>query len=185
MSRKKTTPGIPRIEEWVIRFSQKEWDEAKRGDYEEIYREFTEKSGIARGKILFLLYILRSFFPCLINSISWRIMMFANYLKVAFRNLRRQKLYSVINIIGLAIGITCVLFILIYVQNELSYDRYHEKADRIYRLAVSIRMGGNELERAIVGAPTAAALVNDFPEVEDAVRFRSGGNRLSVRILFS
>ena len=176
MSRNSKIPKIPKTAEWMIRFSQKDWDEAKRGDYEEIYREFHEESGMIRGEFRFWFYILRSFIPSLKNDISWRILMFHNYLKVAFRNLRRQKLYSAINIIGLAIGITCVLFILFYVQHELSYDRYHEKADRIYRLAVSIRMGGNELERAIVGAPTAAALVNDFPEVEDAVRLRTGGN---------
>jgi len=87
-------------------------------------------------------YVLRSFVPSLKNSISWRMMMFHNYFKVAFRNLRRQKLYSAINMIGLSIGITCVLFILFYVQHELSYDRYHDKADRIYRIAVSVRMGG-------------------------------------------
>lgn len=176
MNRKRAIPKIPKMAEWVIRFSQKDWDETKRGDYEEIFGEFSDESGIIRGKLRFFFYILRSFVPSLRNSISWRIMMFHNYLKIALRNLRRQKLYSAINVIGLAIGITCVLFILLYVQHELSYDRYHEKADRIYRLAVSIRMGGNELERAIVGAPTAAALVNDFPEVEDAVRLRSGGN---------
>jgi putative ABC transport system permease protein len=176
MSRKKTIPKIPRMTEWMIRCLHKDWDEAKNGDYEEIYRGFFEESGKIRGKFRFWVYILRSFIPFLRNSISWRIMMFHNYIKVAFRNLHRQKLYSAINIIGLAIGITCVLFILFYVQYELSYDRYHEKADRIYRLAVSIRMGGNELERAIVGAPTAAALVTDFPEVAEAVRLRTGGN---------
>ncbi len=176
MKRKSSMGKIPRIVEWLIRFSQKNWDEAKSGDYEEIYRGFLEKSGRTRGMCRFWFYILRSFVPALKNSISWRMMMFHNYFKVAFRNLRRQKLYSAINIVGLAFGIMCVLFILFYVQHELSYDRYHAKADRIYRLAVSVRMGGNELDRAIVGAPTAAALVSDFPEVADAVRLKTGGN---------
>jgi len=176
VKRKRAVPKITKAAEWIIRSYQKDWDETKRGDYEEIYREFSDESGIMRGKLRFFIYILRSLVPSLRNSISWRFMMLHNYLKIAIRNLRRQKLYSAINIIGLAIGITSVLFILLYVQHELSHDRYHEKANRIYRIAASIRMGGNDLERAIVGAPTAAALVNDFPEVEDAVRLKTGGN---------
>ncbi len=176
MSPKTRTARIPKFAEWVIRFCERELDDAKRGDYEEVFHGFVEEYGIRRGSQRFWFYVLCSFVLSIKIYFCWRIMMFHNYFKVALRNLRRQRLYSAINIIGLAIGIACFLFITLYVQHELSYDRYHEKADRIYRLAVSIRMGGNDLERAIVGAPTAAALVDDFPEVEDAVRFRSGGN---------
>ncbi len=103
--------------------------------------------------------------------------MIKNYIKVALRNIKRNKLYSAINILGLAAGITCILFILSYVAYELSYDRYHEKAGRIYRIALAFKLGGTESDRAIVGAPTAAALVNDFPEVEDVVRLKSAGSQ--------
>jgi putative ABC transport system permease protein len=103
--------------------------------------------------------------------------MIKNYIKVSLRNIKRNKLYSAINIIGFAAGITCALFILYYVAYELSYDRYHAKADRIYRIALSFKLGGTESDRAIVGAPTAAALVNDFPEIEDAVRLKSAGSQ--------
>ncbi|NOR13974.1 MAG: hypothetical protein GQ545_12040, partial [Candidatus Aminicenantes bacterium] len=64
--------------------------------------------------------------------------MLLNYIKTAFRNIRRNKLYSVLNIAGLAIGVTCCLLILLYVQDELSYDRFHEKADRIFRVCTII-----------------------------------------------
>ncbi len=101
--------------------------------------------------------------------------MFNNYLKVALRNLLRHKFYSTLNITGLAVGIACCLLILLYVMHELSYDRYHEKADRIFRLAVSMNFGGTEGEIGVVGAPTAAALVNDYPEVVDAIRFQQTG----------
>jgi putative ABC transport system permease protein len=103
--------------------------------------------------------------------------MIKNYIKFTLRNIKRNKLYSAINIFGLAAGITCVLFILSYVAYELSYDRYHEKADRIYRIALSFKLGGIESDRAIVGAPTATALVNDFTEVEDAVRLKNAGSQ--------
>jgi hypothetical protein len=62
--------------------------------------------------------------------------MFRNYLVVAWRNLVRQKIYSAINIAGLAIGMACATLILLWVQDELSYDRCHEKADQIYRVVI-------------------------------------------------
>ena len=98
--------------------------------------------------------------------------MIQNYLKVAIRNLLRHKFYSMINITGLAVGITCCLLILLYIRHELSYDRYHEKANRIYRLTMSFSFGGTVGDIATVGAPVAAALVNDYPEVVDAMRFQ-------------
>ena len=68
--------------------------------------------------------------------------MFRNYLTVAFRHLNRQKGYSAINVMSLALGIACALLILLYIRDELSYDRYHEKADRIYRV-ISEERGGD------------------------------------------
>jgi putative ABC transport system permease protein len=74
--------------------------------------------------------------------------MFSTYLKTAFRNLTRHKTYSMINIVGLAMGLTCAMLILLWVQDELSFDRYHKNADSIYRLLVqypdgSWRPGGS------------------------------------------
>ena len=64
--------------------------------------------------------------------------MLKNYLKIAFRNLRKHKAYSLINIAGLAIGLACFTLIMLFVQDEWSYDRYHPNADRLYRIAVEI-----------------------------------------------
>jgi len=102
--------------------------------------------------------------------------MLKNYIKTALRNISKQKGYSLINILGLAIGMSSCLLILMYVQHELSYDRYHEHADRIYRVAGSYRMGGRDFETATVGAPVAKALLEDYFEVEEAVRFRDRGS---------
>jgi len=101
--------------------------------------------------------------------------MFKNYLKIAFRNLIRQKGYSFINITGLAIGIASCLLIFLYVQDELSYDRYNEKADRIYRVCIHGIVGSNEFNQTVTAAPMAQALVNDYPEVEAATRFWNFG----------
>ncbi len=105
--------------------------------------------------------------------------MFINYLKIAVRNLLRHKGYSLLNIAGLAIGMACCILILLYVRDELSYDRYNTKADRIYRVASDINFGGKHIQIAVAPAPLAEALVRDLPEVEGAVRFRTQGSFLA------
>ncbi len=101
--------------------------------------------------------------------------MFKNYLKVALRNIIRYKGYSFINIAGMAIGIACCILIFLYVQDELSYDRYHEKSQRTYRVTTRGVVGGNEFDMAISSAPLGATLVRDFPEVIETARFRNFG----------
>ena len=90
--------------------------------------------------------------------------MLKNYLKIALRNLRRHKAYTFINVFGLAVGLACCLLILFYVQDELSYDTYHEKADRIHRLVRS--------RSAYTAAPMAPALVAEMPRVSHAARIQ-------------
>ncbi len=104
--------------------------------------------------------------------------MFKNYLKIAARNLLKHQAYSLINVLGLAIGMACCILILLYVQNELRYDRHHEKAGRIYRVASDHKFGGTHFQMAVSPAPMAEALVRDFPEVESAARFRGYGSFL-------
>jgi len=100
--------------------------------------------------------------------------MFKNYLKIALRILKRYKAYSFINIAGLAIGLACCLLILLYVQYERSYDRYHQNADHICRVVEELDFFGNKSHMAITPAPFAPAMKNEFPEVKDAVRFMKG-----------
>lgn len=105
--------------------------------------------------------------------------MLKNYLKVALRNLWKQKTFSAINIIGLATGLACFILIALYVTDELSYDRYNEKAERIYRVNADIRFGGNEMRLAVNSDPMGPTLKKDFPEVEEYVRFyASNGHRM-------
>lgn len=96
--------------------------------------------------------------------------MLKNYLKTALRNILRHKGFSFINLSGLAIGMSCCVILFLYIQSELSYDRFHEKAGRIFRV-ISQSEGNGEIDRfARTPAPLATALLNDFPEVEKAVR---------------
>ena len=97
--------------------------------------------------------------------------MFQNYLKVAYRNLVRHKPFSAINILGLAIGMACCILILLYVEDELSYDRHHEHAHRIYRIAEEAHVKGKTRRFALTPFPMGPALVQDYPIVVDAVRF--------------
>jgi putative ABC transport system permease protein len=101
--------------------------------------------------------------------------MIRNYIKTAFRSLTKNKGFTAINVLGLALGLATCLLIVFYVFDELSYDRYNVNLDRIYRINNSIRFGGNSNDYAVVPAPLAAALKNDFPEIEQITRFRTGG----------
>ena len=101
--------------------------------------------------------------------------MLKNYIKTAVRNLLKRKGYSLINIVGLAIGMASCLLILMFVIDELNYDAYNEKADRIYRVAGSFFYGGRSFDIAVAPAPMAQVLIDEFPEVENAVRFRQRG----------
>ncbi|MBU0711903.1 ABC transporter permease [bacterium] len=101
--------------------------------------------------------------------------MIKNYLKVALRNISRHKVYSFINILGLAIGLTACILILLYLQYELSYDRWNDKADRIYRIALHGILGENEFNGSVACAPLAKTLIAEFPEVESTARIRTYG----------
>jgi len=101
--------------------------------------------------------------------------MIRNYFKIAFRNLWKNKGFSAINIIGLAIGITTCLIILLFVYNELSYDRFNAKADSIVRVTFQGSVAGNKFNEASVMPPVAQTMKADFPEVLDATRIRDYG----------
>jgi putative ABC transport system permease protein len=97
-----------------------------------------------------------------------------NYLKIALRKLRKQKAYSFINIAGLAIGLAACLLISLWVKDELSYDKYHEKADRIYRVAQFEEIGGVSERLAVAPFAAAPAFAADIPEVETYARLLRG-----------
>lgn len=104
--------------------------------------------------------------------------MIKNYLIVALRNLWRHRGYTLINIFGLTIGLASSIFILLYVVNELTYDKFHDKSDQIYRIWISGSMPATEMRHAVSSPPMAEALLNDYPEVENAVRMRKSGGWL-------
>lgn len=96
--------------------------------------------------------------------------MFQNYFKVAVRNILKHKFFSAINILGMTIGITACLLIVLYVSDELSYDRFHAKADKIYQVGLHGKIGGQDVTVANTCPPLADALMTDIPEVAASIR---------------
>src|SRR5689334_16848392 len=101
--------------------------------------------------------------------------MFQNYLKTAWRNLMKHKTFSFINITGLSIGIAVCFIIMLYVQDELSYDRFNRNADNIVRVVFNAVINGGKINESAVMAPVARTMKNDYPEVQDATRLMAYG----------
>jgi len=102
-----------------------------------------------------------------------------NYLKIALRNIKKHTWYSIINIAGLAIGMTCCILILLWVQDELSYDRFHENASDIYRVIQDINFADHSTTWTITQGPLGPSLKKDFPEIINATRITGRGFRLT------
>ncbi|QJW91485.1 FtsX-like permease family protein [Spirosoma taeanense] len=107
--------------------------------------------------------------------------MLRNYFKIAWRTLSKQRGLTFINIVGLATGLACCLLITLYVLDELSYDRYNTKADRIYRIHTDIKFGGNDMHFAVSPDPVGQTLKQDYPQVEQFVRLHQRGTWLVKR----
>ncbi|MCK5148026.1 ABC transporter permease, partial [bacterium] len=141
-------------------------------DLEYRYQQDVSKKGRIYARFQQYCNFLPIILPLISDLCKGAVMMLGNYSKIAMRNLRKHKAYTAINIMGLAIGMLCTMLILLWVQDELSYDKYNEKADRIIRVtrrwlnsdgAVSLHLGH-------VAPPIAPLLKTDFPEIEHIVR---------------
>ena len=149
------------------------------GDFEEMHERISFKRGKTMAQLWYVFQILKLLPSYFKNYFIWSTNMFRNYLRIALRNINKYRAYSFINIAGLAIGMACCILIIQFVRDELSYDRYHEKADRIYRLVDALDVSQPTSRYfALSSAPFAPALKKEFPEVENAVRFFLGRRRL-------
>lgn len=101
--------------------------------------------------------------------------MINNYFKIAWRTLLRNKLFSSINILGLSLGIALCFLIMLFVQDELSFDKYNKNADRIARVIFNANINGGKIHESVIMPPVAAVLKKDFPEVQDATRVMNFG----------
>ena len=107
--------------------------------------------------------------------------MFRNYLVTALRNIVRHKLYSFINIVGLAIGLACVTFVILFIRDELSFDKWIPDTQNLYRIELSVYVPGSEpLDMAVAPFPMPAAMRDEIPEVTGMTRFNPETTTLIV-----
>lgn len=147
------------------------------GDFEEIYSEIAGKEGRMHALLWYWAQIIKLLPSHFINAIYWRIVMFRNYLKMTIRNMRRHTIYSFINVIGLAIGMACCILILLWVLQELSFDRFHEKKDRLFRVLQHIKYS-EVVTWSITQGPLGPALKEEIPEIDDFARYENARWRL-------
>ncbi len=148
------------------------------GDFEEIHAEVMLDKGKLFAGLWFWGQVLKSLPAYIRNSFFWSAHMFKNYLKVAFRNIKRHKGYSFINLTGLAIGMACCLLISLWVLDELSFNRFHTQVDQLYRVEFDQNYSGKLFHVTVSPYPMARALEAEIPEIEHAVRSTSMGELL-------
>lgn len=160
----------PVIAKWLLRrLANRDETAAIIGDFEEEFFERANSRGFFRARLWYWRLVLISLPSFFTNVCYGSGSMFNNYLTVALRNVRRHKGFSSINIAGLAIGMAASVLIGIYVLHELSFDRHHAKADRIYRVVAQFDPGG-EKRSAYTVPPMAQAMRDELPEVEQVAR---------------
>lgn len=162
----------PPLAVWLLRaVTHHEVRYAVEGDYEETYVWLAEQEGEQAARRWYWRQVLRSIPLYFFDTIYWHTRMFKNYLTVARRHLAKHKGYAFINLTGLAVGIACCLLILLYVRDELRYDRFHEKAERIHRLVVDWERSDQTFSNSLSSAPMAVTVADNYPGVEAYVRF--------------
>jgi putative ABC transport system permease protein len=166
---------LPKIFRLILsRLSVYEHEFSITGDFESEYAEICRARG-SLGAFLWLCWsTIQAVYYYSSLSLYWSIVMFKNYLKVAFRTMQRNKLFSIINIAGMAIGLTCVVLLVLWIQDEVSYDQFHKDIDRIYLTAAHVKKSHVEyIDPASV--PGAGPLLEEvFPEIEESSRFLYG-----------
>ena len=172
----------PRFSQWLFSV-MKRYDEefVWSGDLEEEFNQIVEERGISRAKHWYRVQVFKTLPKYLRFLIHWAYIMSKHYLVTAFRHMKRQKSFTIINVVGLAIGLTFFILIMIYVQFELSYDRYHKNAHSIYRVASEFpawHTHGGKTAMTRTVSPLAPTMVEEFPEVENATRFTRNRNVL-------
>ncbi len=175
-------PEIYSLPAWIERLLRCIYDEDEfqeiLGDFEEIYSVRIETSGRIRAKIWCLAYLIRLVIAKAQLSFYWSFGMFKNYVTIAFRYLRRYKVYSLITISGLALGLAAFLLISIWVMHELSFDRFHEKASSIFRVSEKRHFPDHVSHNFRTPGPLAEEIKGLFPEVLDSVRVAMTGERV-------
>lgn len=157
----------PRIAEFILSlFMSREEENFFLGDFEEIYRNIELSEGKSEAVKWYWLHAFLSIPGLIKNRIYWSITMLGNYLKLAVRNIMKYKVHSAIKIFGFALSLASCILIYLYVQDELSYDKYQRDYERSYRIALEIKGDKSERTFCLTQGPLAASLKAKYPQIE-------------------
>jgi putative ABC transport system permease protein len=177
-------PSPPRLAVWLVKHIERyRTNHAIIDDMQEVFVRIRRERGFISACLWYWGQCLDAVVKDTLFNSKWRLIMLKNYLKVAIRNIKRHKGFSILNISGLAIGFTCFIFIFLFIRYEFSFDRQHTRDDRIYnaifKFTGDYTMGTpKQAHSHPLLAPT---LMNEFPEIETATRF-SKYNNIMVQV---
>ncbi len=182
----------PKFARWFLRrFCAERWLEEIEGDLEEEFMLNANEKGIGKARRVYFWTVLKSFrFYLLAEKFKSghnknKSVMFSNYLKITLRALMKNKVYSLINISGLAIGIAGALLIFHYVSYETSYEKFIKDSEDIYRVSLQLEQNGEQVYHSAENYPPAGPdMVNDFPEVIDWAHLYNMGSKNNVVITY-
>ena len=157
----------PRLAAWLL---TRMTDSPIAGDYEEIFHEIKRDRGTRAARSWYRTQVLRSIPMFIANIIFGGAAMIKNHIKLAWRNILRQKRYAFLNITGLAVGLAVCLLMAGYVFHELNFENMHPDKERVYRINGRIPLGGRTLLNACVGAPLGPAARESIPEIDTSIR---------------
>jgi putative ABC transport system permease protein len=173
---KKNLPWLIKASLWLF-LSEPDYDQAA-GDFEEFYKEQAKLEGKARSCLRLWAMLFKSLPGFIWDSLYWSGMMIKNYLKTAFRIIQKQKLFSTLNILGLAVSLTCSFLIFLHVKEELSYETHFPKADRLYRIQTNSKYGSTFRHWGASAPALGPILEESLPEVEKTARIRPLGREI-------
>jgi len=168
----------PKILEWILeRFLRYEDYETILGDFDEKYLSIIQSKGLLASYVWYIFQIITSIPKFIKGAIIWSSIMIKSYVKIAVRNLLRHKLFSFINVFSLAIGLAISILITLFVVEELSYDKFHEKRNNLYRVEQDQFQSSNSDPKHVTETPVpmASALMEKIPEIKYATRYRTVG----------
>lgn len=167
-------PSPPKLASWLLKlFVSFDVRYHAMGDFEEIFISIADTQGLKAAKRWYWSQLIQSIPSFLKDTTYWSFTMFRNYIIIAFRNLKKHKGYTLINISGLAIGLACSIAVLVFVRSENTFDNYHENKENIYRISTEFEVisGGTNTNQAVSSILWGPTLKKDYPEVVDYVRF--------------
>ena len=165
----------PSFAEWLLNKMTYYQDEFSSADnFLENYDRILDSKGKIKADFWYWSQVISSMLYYFNFRLIWIATMLKNYMKITLRDFKRNKAYSVINVSGIAAGMACCILILLFIQDELSYDQYHKNKKRIYRITFGEEMGGNHDHYAGVPYGAVSAFVEKLPEIKSCARIGKG-----------